>query len=87
MLISVSVLTTGEDLFSARVVPEFTWPIQNVTVAVGREAVLSCSITDLGDYKVSQIFEIKIQGVHLKLKIQGDFKSFEKITSQLNCRS
>lgn len=33
--------------------PDFTGPIQNVTVAVGREAVLTCSVTELGHYKVS----------------------------------
>lgn len=38
--------------------PDFTGPIQNVTVAVGREAVLSCSVTDLGQYKVSQCYAL-----------------------------
>lgn len=33
--------------------PDFAGPIQNVTVALGREAVLTCSVTDLGDYKVT----------------------------------
>lgn len=33
--------------------PQFTGPIDNVTVALGREAILSCSVTDLGNYKVS----------------------------------
>ncbi|XP_063912299.1 lachesin-like isoform X2 [Zophobas morio] len=32
--------------------PDFAGPIKNVTVAIGREAVLSCSVTDLGHYKV-----------------------------------
>lgn len=32
--------------------PDFTGPIQNITAAVGRLAVLSCTVTDLGPYKV-----------------------------------
>lgn len=32
--------------------PDFIGPIENVTVALGREAVLTCSVSDLGDYKV-----------------------------------
>lgn len=36
--------------------PDFAGPIQNVTVALGREAVLTCSVTDLGDYKVTHYF-------------------------------
>ncbi|EEZ99076.2 lachesin isoform X1 [Tribolium castaneum] len=32
--------------------PDFAGPIKNVTVPIGREAVLSCSVTDLGHYKV-----------------------------------
>ncbi|XP_074034834.1 lachesin [Leptinotarsa decemlineata] len=32
--------------------PQFSGPIRNVTVALGREAVLSCSVSNLGHYKV-----------------------------------
>lgn len=32
--------------------PDFSGPIQNVTAAVGREAVLICTVNDLGHYKV-----------------------------------
>lgn len=32
--------------------PEFSGPIENVTAAVGREAVLTCTVTELGHYKV-----------------------------------
>ncbi|XP_026482520.1 lachesin [Ctenocephalides felis] len=32
--------------------PEFTSPINNVTVALGREAVLTCTVSNLGNYKV-----------------------------------
>lgn len=32
--------------------PDFSEAITNVTVPVGREAVLSCSVTDLGHFKV-----------------------------------
>lgn len=34
-------------------IPEFSGPIQNITAAVGREAVLTCTVTELGQYKVS----------------------------------
>lgn len=33
--------------------PEFEMPIVNLTVPVGREAVLSCTVDRLGKYKVS----------------------------------
>lgn len=32
--------------------PEFVEPIDNLTIAVGREAVLSCTVSNLGKYKV-----------------------------------
>jgi hypothetical protein len=32
--------------------PKFSAPISNVTVAVGREAILTCVVHDLGSYKV-----------------------------------
>lgn len=32
--------------------PDFLGPIENVTVPLGREAVLTCSVSDIGDYKV-----------------------------------
>ncbi|KAH0811456.1 hypothetical protein GEV33_011335 [Tenebrio molitor] len=33
--------------------PKFSHPITNVTVAVGREAILACLVEDLGGYKVA----------------------------------
>lgn len=33
--------------------PEFSEPIQNVTVAIGRDAQLSCTVENLGTYRVS----------------------------------
>ncbi|GFG28147.1 hypothetical protein Cfor_08241, partial [Coptotermes formosanus] len=38
-------------LLASDVDPDFKEPIKNVTVAVGREAILSCSVTELGHYK------------------------------------
>lgn len=32
--------------------PKFSSPIANVTAAVGREAILTCQVVDLGSYKV-----------------------------------
>lgn len=34
--------------------PHFTGPIENITVAVGKEAILSCYVQNLGTYKVSE---------------------------------
>lgn len=34
--------------------PKFGEPITNVTVPVGREAVMGCIVEDLGAYKVSK---------------------------------
>lgn len=50
---TVDMLTSSVAGLSTDVVPDFKEPIQNVTVAVGREAILSCSVTDLGQYRVS----------------------------------
>lgn len=33
--------------------PDFIEPIQNISVPSGREAVLQCSVRNLGDYRVS----------------------------------
>ena len=35
--------------------PQFVGLVNNVTVVVGREAILSCSVTKLRDYKVGWI--------------------------------
>lgn len=39
--------------------PEFSAPIKNITVPAGREAVLTCSVTELGHYKVSSRSHLK----------------------------
>lgn len=36
--------------------PHFTGPIENITVAVGKEAILSCYVQNLGTYKVSHFW-------------------------------
>lgn len=45
---SVSVTWTS----SSGSAPDFAEPMGNVTVPVGREAVLSCTVSNLGQYKV-----------------------------------
>lgn len=40
--------------------PKFSEPITNVTVAVGREAILVCLVEDLGAYKVRRMLHIAI---------------------------
>ena len=48
------------DLFSFFAAdPKFSAPIANVTVAVGREAILTCVVHDLGAYKVNLLFNQK----------------------------
>jgi hypothetical protein len=42
-------------LLASDVDPDFNEPIKNVTVPVGREAVLSCLVTELGQYKVGSM--------------------------------
>ena len=36
--------------------PMFAGPIENVTVNVGREAVMECHVNNLKQYKVSSLF-------------------------------
>lgn len=37
-------------------IPKFTGPIVNVTVPIGREAVLECGVDNLSTFKVGSIF-------------------------------
>lgn len=34
--------------------PEFMEPVQNVSVALGREAILQCLVKNIGDYQVGE---------------------------------
>lgn len=43
--------------------PEFKAPIENITVPLGREAVLKCLVTDLGNYKVIFFFRLMFNSV------------------------
>lgn len=46
--------------------PKFSGPILNATVAVGRDAVLTCMVEDLSAYKVSllcKLIAVKVQTV------------------------
>lgn len=47
----------AEDWSTAKVIeePEFLTPIHNLTVPVGREATLSCTVSNLGRYKVAWV--------------------------------
>jgi hypothetical protein len=42
---------------SQDLIPSFAGPIQNVTVNVGREAVLECPVNFLGQYKVHSLID------------------------------
>lgn len=44
--------------------PDFTEPIENITVPVGREAILSCSVQNLGGYKVTNHQSSPVQSTH-----------------------
>lgn len=45
--------------------PKFSGPIQNATVAVGRDAILTCMVEDIGSFRVSTILEI----ISVKVKL------------------
>lgn len=38
-------------------VPEFGEPITNLTVPIGRDATFKCIVVNLGNYRVSTLFE------------------------------
>lgn len=45
----------AEEWSTAKVIseePDFEIPINNLTIPVGREAILSCTVNNLGKYKV-----------------------------------
>lgn len=43
---------TDQSSAHSSILPSFVEPIPNITVAVGREAILQCTIEDLDSYKV-----------------------------------
>lgn len=47
-----SFTVNSEMQVSAEREPSFTAPIKNISVSLGREALLSCYVTNLGDFKV-----------------------------------
>ena len=49
--------------------PMFAGPIKNVTVNVGREAVLECQVNSLGQYKVAEL--PLIRSVKLRARLSG----------------
>ena len=49
--------------------PMFAGPIKNVTVNVGREAVLECQVNSLGQYKVAE--HPLIRSVKLRARLSG----------------
>ncbi|EFX65383.1 hypothetical protein DAPPUDRAFT_65516, partial [Daphnia pulex] len=63
--------------------PEFTDSMTNVTVATGRDAVLSCSVTNLGGHKVGWVkADTKaIQAIHLIVVTHNPRVSVEHIGS------
>jgi len=38
--------------------PRFVGPVENVTVAVGREGILTCTVDNLGSYKVMDVCKV-----------------------------
>lgn len=49
----VFVINKDKSSLSSEIAPVLNEPIENVTVAVGREAILTCSVSNLGRYKVN----------------------------------
>ncbi|XP_049820613.1 lachesin-like [Aethina tumida] len=56
-LLVTSLHAYQEDWSTARIIdePEFLTPIHNLTIPVGREAILSCTVSNLGRYKVAWV--------------------------------
>ena len=50
--LSFSLISWTDNSLGRQTRPEFTEPIANVTVFLGREAALTCSVKDLGSYRV-----------------------------------
>ena len=46
------------DFVSVDVLPQFVGDLTNLTVAIGREAVFSCNVKNLGNYKVRRIKKV-----------------------------
>lgn len=61
--------------------PKFSAPITNVTAAVGREAVLTCQVLDLGTYKVSHSHLISLVITHHQMRQQA------ALLALLRCKS
>jgi hypothetical protein len=59
-------------LLASDVDPDFNEPIKNITVPVGREAVLSCLVTELGQYKVGSMIYSHMPSVSVLVSC-GDF--------------
>ena len=53
---SAGVKAIGDDVSGAVIEPKFIGQIQNVTVAVGRDATLTCQVDSLGTYRVRATF-------------------------------
>lgn len=47
-------------LFSVSDLPRFGKPLNNLTISVGREAIFTCIVENLGPYKASNNLIIKI---------------------------
>ena len=77
--------------FSGDVLPQFVGDLTNLTAAIGREAVFSCNIKNLRNYKVSQLFPnfdvftcAQKRQLPPPLTYQGDFQNiFEDIVELL----
>ncbi|XP_057326586.1 opioid-binding protein/cell adhesion molecule homolog isoform X3 [Microplitis mediator] len=53
LVLIISIVGLARTDILPTVVPTFVLPISNVTVPVGREAVLACTVDDLSNYKVA----------------------------------
>jgi len=53
-------------------IPRFVGPVDNVTVPVGREAILACKVDSLGSYKVSQNETLFLMDEYISCKLSLD---------------
>lgn len=61
--------------------PEFGEPIKNVTVALGREAQLSCIVDNLGNYKVNCLANYK---VNYFANYKVNYRAYDKVNHLTN---
>ncbi|XP_066587576.1 lachesin-like [Prorops nasuta] len=66
LMILLAVLISANDIFGGAFQPEIAGPIENLTVALGRDALFTCVVNHLGGYRVGwvKVDTKAIQAIH-----------------------